>query len=246
MEKLIDLNNIHIKAVLNILLKDCTTNNNIIYANNRGSLEIKIENLEADEIQPRICKAKEKQKERTKKKAEVFSPAWLCDKMNSYIDNKQGEKTWQEYVLSTVLEITCGEAPFLASRYDAATGDKINIENRIGLLDRKLRVVNKNTNDFNEWFDWTLKAYQSTYGYEYQGDNLLIARINLLLTFIDNLELKWNREPEESELKKIANIIVWNLWQMDGLTYKIPSSETYARIKDWKEIEVLYFKDLFN
>ena len=95
MKKLIDLNNIHIKAVLNILLKDCTTNNNILYANNRGSLEIKIENLEADEIQPRICKAKEKQKERTKKKAEVFSPAWLCDKMNSYIDNAQGEKTWQ-------------------------------------------------------------------------------------------------------------------------------------------------------
>lgn len=246
MEKLIDLNNIHIQSVLNILLKDKTTNNNILYANNKGSLEVKLENLDANEIQPRICKAKEKQKERTKKKAEVFTPAWVCDKMNSYIDIEQKEKTWQEYVLSTVLEITCGEAPFLASRYDASTGDKIDIEKRIGLLDRKLRVVNKNTNDFNEWFDWTLKAYQSTYGYEYQGDNLLIARINLLLTFVDNMKLKWNREPEESELKEIANIIVWNLWQMDGLTYKIPSSETYVRIKDWKENEVLYFKDLFN
>lgn len=246
MEKLIDLNSIHIQSVLNILLKDKTTNNNILYANNNGSLEVKLENLEADEIQPRICKAKEKQKERTKKKAEVFTPAWICDKMNSYINSEQENKTWQEYVLSTVLEITCGEAPFLVSRYDAATGEKIEIENRIGLLDRKLRVVNNNTENYQDWLMWVIKAYQSTYGYEYQGDNLLIARINLLLTFVDNLKLKWNREPAESELKEIAEIIVWNLWQMDGLTYKIPATEINAKIKDWKENEVIYFKDLFN
>ena len=29
---------------------------------------------------------------------------------------------------------------------------------------------------------------QSTYGYEYQGDNLLLARVNLLLTYAEHLQ----------------------------------------------------------
>lgn len=46
---------------------------------------------------------------------------------------------WVQYVQSRRLEVTCGEAPFLASRYDAATGEMIPVARRIGILDRKLR-----------------------------------------------------------------------------------------------------------
>lgn len=42
------------------------------------------------------------------------------------------------------LEISCGEAPYLVSRYDSVTGKTIKIKNRIGLLDRKLRIVSEN------------------------------------------------------------------------------------------------------
>ncbi|MCR5586545.1 MAG: restriction endonuclease subunit M, partial [Lachnospiraceae bacterium] len=31
-----------------------------------------------------------------------------------------------------------------------------------------------------------------------------------------------DRDPDEKELKKMTNIIVWNLWQMDGITGTVP------------------------
>ena len=131
-------------------------------------------------------------------------------------------KTWKDCVRSTRLEITCGEAPYLVSRYDTTTAEPIKLSRRIGMLDRKLRVINENTIEYDEWFKWVCIAYKSTYGYEWQGDNLLIARINLLLTFCDYLKAKWNKTPTKKELKIIAHIISWNLWQMDGLTNKVP------------------------
>jgi hypothetical protein len=83
-------------------------------------------------------------------------------------------------------------------------------------------VVNENTDTEKDWFKWTERAFQSTYGYEYQGDNLLLARENLLYTFIDNKIYKFGNKPSFEELKKIATIISWNIWQMDGLTYTTP------------------------
>ena len=113
-------------------------------------------------------KAEEEQAARTKSKAEVFTPSWVVCYMNNKCDDDwfgrenvfntlsgehwestkepvyfKKERDWQRYVDSRRLEITCGEAPYLVSRYDAATGEELPIENRIGILDRKLRVVNE-------------------------------------------------------------------------------------------------------
>ena len=163
------------------------------------------------------------------------------------------------------LEITCGEAPYIVSRYDAATGELLGIKQRIGILDRKLRVVNENTDNETEWFKWVLRAYQSVYGYEFQGDSLLIARINLLITFVDYMQDRWNRVPTDAELRKIVNIIVWNLWQMDGISGTIPfgkpkeeyhqfslfdfvvadePEEVYCRIYDWRSDKSLTYKSM--
>ena len=129
------------------------------------------------------------------------------------------------------LEISCGEAPYLVSRYDTVTGKPItDIYRRVGLLDRKLRVVNENTDNESDWYKWTKKAYQSVYGYEYQGDSLLLARENLLYTFVDYKLRRWNKEPTVNELKQIANIISWNIWQMDGLTFAAPFSQVKQQI----------------
>ena len=133
-------------------------------------------------------------------------------------------KTWKDYVRLTRMEITCGEAPYLVSRYDTTTGQPIPIQDRIGLLDRKLRVVSENTETTGEWIDWAQTAYQNIYGYEWQGDNLLLAREALLYTFIDYYVAKFGHEPLLKSINYIAYIISWNLWQMDGLKGVVPDS----------------------
>ena len=203
-------------------------------------------------LQPRTAKNKELQGKRTLEHAEVFTPLWICNLQNNLLDaswfgtenifntpngtkwithhqkivfpDKHG-KNWKDYVDTKRLEITCGEAPYVVSPYDTITGHKIPLENRIGILDRKLRIVNENTRDETEWLKWIMRAYQSTYGFEYQGDSLTIARLNLLLTFVENMVKKWNRLATKQELNDIAKIISWNFWQMDGLTGTVPGGK---------------------
>lgn len=202
-------------------------------------------------IRPRIDKSQKEQKIRIKDKAEVFTPSWICNEMNNHLcdewfdsndvfntakdktwivnNNKipftnEKDKTWQDFVKLKVLEISCGEAPFLASRYDTTTGKWIDANSRIGALDRKLRVINENCNSEQDWYNWTLLAFKSTFGYEWQGDSLLIARENLLFTFIDYYIAKFGMFPIKEYLIEIAKILSWNIWQMDGLKDVIPNS----------------------
>lgn len=199
-------------------------------------------------IKPRILKSQTEQKKRIKDMAEVFTPSWACNKQNNLVDNEwfgyvgafnsesgkkwttkksvkfQKGRTWQEYVDLERMEITCGEAPYLTSRYDTTDGSFIAPKERIGLLDRKLRVISENVDDKNEWYSWAKIAYQRIYGYEWQGDNLLIARENLLMTFIEFYIDKFGEKPTREWVLEIAEIISWNLWQMDGLKYVIPDS----------------------
>lgn len=242
-----------VKPVLKILLQDKTTKKNIIFATKAyedigysETSEILLERIANMKLLPRVEKELVYQQARTRSKAEVFTPSWVCNKMNNHCDeqwfgrkdvfNKEdgelwitnyesidfGDLSWKEYVDSRRIEITCGEAPYLVSRYDTTTGVIISIKDRIGILDRKLRVVNENATDDKEWLKWVERAFQSVYGYEFQGDNLLIARINLLNTFVDYYEAKRGDKPDVKTLRQIANIISWNLWQMDGLTGTIP------------------------
>lgn len=122
------------------------------------------------------------------------------------------------------MEITCGEAPYLVSRYDATTGEFIPIPQRIGMLDRKLRVVSENTKSSGEWLRMAQEAYKHIYAYEWQGDNLLLAREALLITFIEYYTEKFGKQPELRSIKYIAYIIAWNVFQMDGLRGVVPNS----------------------
>lgn len=138
---------------------------------------------------------------------------------------------WQAYVKSSRLEITCGEAPYLCSRYDAVDGEAIPIERRMGLLDRKLRVASERTKTHDARIICAFTALKATYGYEYQGDNLLIARTNVLETFVEYAESRWGMSPSENEVSQAAEIISWNLWQMDGLTCAVPASNPEAVVQ---------------
>ena len=202
-------------------------------------------------IKPRVEKNKKEQLARVRDKAEVFTPSWICNKQNNLVDKAWFEaedifnietangwtsqtrsipfpsktsKTWQDYVSEERLEVSCGEAPYLASRYDTITGDPISTKDRIGLLDRKLRVISENTNDKSNWYQWAKTAVQSVYGYEWQGDNLLLARENLLYTFADYYQDAFGRKPSKESMLEVANTISWNIWQMDGLKGVVPNS----------------------
>lgn len=205
MEKLIDITSYPVADVLDLLLQDKSTKRNIIWAtdtyeehgegfSDRDQMGAGVLLSRPDIIRPRIEKPQEAQAERTRKKAEVFTPAWLCNAMNNYCDEDwfgragvfntedcdhawivtegkvefPGQKNWRQYVDSRRLEITCGEAPFLVSRYDVSTGEPIvPPERRVGMLDRKLRVVNENAAGRDEWLKWAIRAFEASYGYEY-------------------------------------------------------------------------------
>lgn len=204
-------------------------------------------------IMPRVVKSKELKKKRTIDKAEIFTPAWVCNDMcnagdenylskdshfnePSYIDDRHiwnvcpkpirfaDGVTWQDYVLRNCIEITCGEAPYLVSRYDTASGELIALPQRIGLLDRKIRIVNENVSNHSDWIQWVIKSFQTTYGYDWQGDNVLLARENLFYSFVEYYEERWDEQPSIDKQIEIAKIISWNIFQMDGLKMVIPNS----------------------
>ena len=263
--------------VLAILLRDHTTGKNIFWATHDyealGSeydyhaeiLPHLITGEHSKVIQPRVLKSKENQTDRSKDMAEVFTPSWICNAQNNLIDENLSPVRegglWQDYVRTTCLEITCGEAPYLVSRYDATTGEAIPIAKRIGLLDRKLRVVSENTETQDDWLKWAEIAYQNTYGYEWQGDNLLLARKALLFTFTDYYKAKFGDNPTQDSIRRIAEIVSWNLWQMDGLRgtppdYPSPGElhenpvpdmfTTYCVIYDWDAKQEIRYIDLLG
>lgn len=253
-------------------------------------------------IQPRVSKSIKEQKRRIVNKAEVFTPSWICNSQNNLIDKAWFQtdrdvfnrelvvdgvntwemtkqlpsypkgKSWKTYVSENRLEMACGEAPYLCSRYDTTNGTLIPVHRRIGLLDRKLLIVNAKTPDITPdmnaqqrkyahkiWRRAAYRALQSTYGFEWQGDNLLLARESLFISFIEFYQEKWHVEklPEKGCLKKAAEIISWNIWQMDGLKYgipgylpsepldrdffeiSIPNRERFCRIMEWRSQEPL-------
>ena len=205
-------------------------------------------------IVPRSLKSRQQQIQRVRDMAEVFTPSWVCNHQNNSIDQEwfgrenifntevntidgthtwipnngkiefPEDKTWRDYVTENRLEITCGEAPYLVSRYDTVSGLPLPIEMRIGLLDRKLRVVSENTETSGEWLAAAKAALRSNYGFEWQGDNLILARENILFSVLDYYKAKFGRDLPKQSLPGLAYIISWNIWQMDGLKGVIPNS----------------------
>lgn len=259
-------------TLLKLLLKDKTTRGNIMWCTKdyesygpmyEEHAQIQVELITgrfSNVIQPRAAKSKAVQEQRIKKRAEVFTPSWICNEQNNQVDEAwfgrtnvfntpngtswitttdkivfdDKKKTWQAYVDAKRLEITCGEAPYLISRYDTTTGDLTPIYERIGLFDRKMRVVNENCDNDEEWLKWSLRALKSVFGYEFQGDSVLIARENLLYDYMDYYRERFKEEPPIDLLKTVANIIAWNIWQMDGLKCVVPYSCHEVKVQDYQ------------
>lgn len=201
------------------LLVDHTTGQNIYWATESYTYRVEgfgffdpitIEKIKGDDvILPRVRKTLDEQSRRVKDKAEVFTPAWICNAQNNLVDDawfgideafnrefvtEDGRhdweptgrfkesfgkpkshklKSWIQYVKDRRLEITCGEAPDLMSRYDAVSGVEIPVGRCIGMFNRKMQVINAFEDDPQKWMPRTTDAIKATYGFEWQGDSLL-------------------------------------------------------------------------
>ena len=212
-----------------------------------------------DAIMPRALKPREIQKKRSKKKAEIFTPIRIVKQMVDMIDQQyfndrieypdgegapttleidlddlQYRKLLPDYMSKTWLEITCGEAPYIVTRYDTETGEMIPVRERVGFLDIKLRIAGEIAETYGDWMIMVSDAYKSAYGYEYQGDSLLIARINLIMTLFEYQQEYWPEAEMDGFAADIAKVISWNVFQMDGLKNTIPGMDTYAETMDWQ------------
>ena len=97
-EKLIDIGGYPVGMVLDLLLADKSTKRNIIWATDtyeeygegftdKVQMDAQCLLMRPELIRPRIQKSQEAQAQRTRKKAEVFTPAWL----NSWFPHERGE-----------------------------------------------------------------------------------------------------------------------------------------------------------
>jgi len=102
LEQLIDFHAPEVQAVLDTLLKDRSTGKNIIWATDppeelqtvmyepvTDKSQITTQQLgltHYEVVLPRMMKQTDTQQQRTRKKGEVFSPAWVCNKMNNALD----------------------------------------------------------------------------------------------------------------------------------------------------------------
>ncbi len=267
--------------LLNILLKDYTTGKNIKWGTNsyishgyafQDNQEIKINLITgwySGFIRQRVNKNVDIQLERQRNRAEVFTPSWVIKlQVNAAIED-MAELSLIEFIQTKWLEITCGEAPYMVNRYDMETGEVIPLKDRSGFIDIKFKKLNKKIELEEEWLKLAVEIYKSSYGYEYQGDSLLLARENLILTFIDNYFYMFGAFPKEKTLLEITKIISLNVFQMDGLTYEVPYSDggaeefgtqlslfeevveekavpKLAEIKDWSKNKLIDFKELLG
>jgi len=186
--------------------------------------------INPDEVVPRYMKSAAVRKERTKTKAEVFTPIEMVKKMNDYFEmDFTGSDI--DYIKRRTLEVTCGEAPFITTRYDSCTGRSIPIKERVGLLDRKLQHIH--TDNEIEWSTQAEFALKSTYGYEWQEDSLYIARLNVLLSVVESFVEKFGKVP--LDIAHWAEIVSYNLIRMDGVSLCLPETSTPALVMNWEE-----------
>lgn len=188
--------------------------------------------INPDEVMPRYMKAAMDQKSRTKKKAEVFTPVSIVKKMEDSID-RDYKGSLGDYIKKRVLEVTCGEAPFLTTRYDAATGEEIPVRDRTGYLDRKLLCVPEVVGK-DGFIECATEALKAVYGYEWQYDSLFLARRNLLMTTLEHYYDRFGEEPAYQLVSQWATIISYNVFRMDGVSLCFPDTKIAAMTMNWE------------
>ncbi len=118
---------------------------------------------------------------RSRRKAEEFA-------------KKKGPSSWYDFVSHTLADpSTANEQPYLQ------------------LFDRKLRVVCQHTRNTRQWLRWAYEALSTIHAREQKGDNLLLARLHLLVCFIVYYHDKFDEYPKSNSMNKVATLIAEHL-----------------------------------
>lgn len=158
-----------------------------------------------------------KSKQRVQKHGEVFTPAWMVQKM---LDTP-GIKEACENIYSTFLEPSAGDGNFLEA-----------------ILERKLSAVT-NYYDKRNWKTKSLFALSSIYGIEFLEDNLEVARSRMFLRYLDWYEISFGeRLNSRSDLYKSAYYLIKkNIVRGNTLTKRHPDSNELIMFSEWKRVK---------
>ncbi|MCL2526639.1 MAG: methylase [Coriobacteriia bacterium] len=160
-------------------------------------------------------------KRRVQKHGEVFTPAWMVDKMLS----EPGIDEACNNLTATFLEPAAGEGAFLCE-----------------VLRRKLSMVSKKHNGtLSQYENYSLLALSTLYGVELLEDNAQILAINLFEVYKDYYEKTlaiYNKKPKDSVLRSAKTIIAKNVLHGDFLTQKNAAGETLI-LTEWKPLSKL-------
>jgi hypothetical protein len=147
-----------------------------------------------------------KSKQRVADHGEVFTPAWLVEKMLDLVKDETVR------IDSRFLEPACGSGNFL-----------------VPVLQRKLAAVQaKYGRNAFERRHFALLALMCIYGIELLPDNIAECRANLLEVFADYLALS-----EEDDLYQAASaVLALNLVHGDAMTMRAPSGDPIT-VVEW-------------
>lgn len=141
---------------------------------------------------------------------------------------------WRDYILLPHTVAPCGEGELITSRYDLGTQCFLPTLQRIGLLDRKLRIVTERCRESKDWLHAAKAALASIYGYALRGDEVFLCRQAMLYTLIEWYLSAFDRRPQRQTLLLWARIISWNVWQMDASSLCVPGTSIYCLVRNWR------------
>ena len=156
-----------------------------------------------------------KSKKRVQQHGEVFTPAWMVEKMLS----TPGIKEATEDIYATFLEPSAGDGNFLRA-----------------ILVKKLQAVIEKY-DPKYWQVKSLIAVTSIYGIEYLADNLEMARVRMLEYYIEWYEenLGVHLSPKDDIYKSAKYIIHRNVVRGDTLKKVHPETGEPIVFIEWKQ-----------
>lgn len=155
-----------------------------------------------------------KSKQRVQKHGEVFTPAWMVQKM---LDTP-GVKEACETVYATFLEPSAGDGNFLQA-----------------ILERKLQAVVRQY-DKRNWKTKSLVALSSIYGIEFLEDNLEVARSRMFLCYLDWYEQVFGaRLSSKNDLYQSAHYLIHkNIVRGNTLTQQHPVTGEPIWFNEWQ------------
>lgn len=190
-----------------------------------------------EQLRRRCDKSKTEQRARTKRRAEVFTPTSVVAYMVEQAESAKLGVTveeldtvpWRDRIQLRSADMCCGEGAFMTTLYDPITGEDIPEPERVGVLDRKLRLVVENA-PMSMATRYLLTALRTSYACELVGDNVILARMNVLLAWREAYCRVMGTSPSVAEMTEACEVICGTVMQVDVLTGMIPASDLRAVI----------------